>query len=689
MEMTKYFRFRKDDLFFLIFLLVFWCLFYTAIWNGKRHIGWDLTWYHYPLDHYLFHSLKETRAIPQWDPYIFNGIDFIGNIQAAIFYPPKLLFYFLLLFMKVDLTFNLYQTFDLSHVLLFSVSIFLLMRRFAASGTISAFASVLIPYSGFFQGQLQHFWFFATVCWLPFAVLGLYEGLFHQKKIGLVVYIFSSDLMFFAGFPHQFLAIQSFLFLGVFVYWLLFHRNTIALKALLEKIAISFLFITGIACVQLLPFFKLVMGSAATLERNHLPLSSIITLLVPDYYGHLSGDLSVPWDSSLTYFYIGSIGYLSFIPILWLIKCRLKLIDKPLLFVLLAFVGFLYLLVFTPILGKIKLFLPFAVYFRPWTLATVFVTLVLVLIICLFFIFENISKATYYISIAIYVMSALSLIVNMPNNGNTLRGSATSIDEEHMTIASKDIHQKIIADGLTYSILVDQKALPFSFLDNWPRIYKIRSLGGYDPMVQKSYLEKLMKGGVKRLPMHLKSMDSVELLAVTGNAADFNWLRENGVKYLVSRKDLVDERTSQNSIPEKIYSGPEFAVWEIVDPIPIFSPDPDCIPEFSYHISPNEIRIDYRATQEGCTIRSTLNMNNNWFSRDLSIRLIPLKDHLGFDIHGLKTGKHSLTLEYRNKYFAYGLLITLFSAFALVTYWCLNLYFNANVDHLAGNRTKR
>lgn len=666
--MIRYLKLRKHDLFFLLFLLVCWFIFYTPIWNGERHIGWDLTGHHYPLEHYLFYSLKENRAIPQWDFYIYNGIDFVGNIPAAVFYLPKLCFYFLLLLLKIDLTFDLYQTFNLTHVLLFSVSMFLITKRFTASSMISAFASILIPYSGFFQGQLQHFWFFATVCWLPFAILGLYEGIFHQKKIGLMIYIFSSVLMLFAGFPHQFLAVQSFLLFGAFICWLLFRRDSINFKQLVARIAVSILFITGIASIQLLPFFRLIIGSAATSERSHFPLSSLITLFLPDYYGHLSGNLHVPWDSSLTYFYIGSIGYFSLVPILLLIKRRSQLIHKPLLFALLASLGFLFLFVFTPILNKIKYFLPFAVYFRPWSLATIFMSLLLFLIIYLFFIFQNTNRITYYISLPIYVISALTLIVNMPGDYNTVRGSAKLIGAQQMIIANKDIHHKIMTDGLAYSIFVDQKALPFSFLDNWPRIYKIRSLGGYDPAVQKSYLETLRKGNVVMLPVYLKFIDSIKLLTVMTDVSDFQWLRENGVKYFLSRKELVDKRISQNPILKEIYSDPEIAIWEIANPIPIFSYDPDCISKFSYQISSNEITVDYQAAKEDCTIRSTMNMNSHWYSNDPSVSLIPSKDSLGFEIHGLKVGRRSFNLEYRNKYFTYGGFITLFSVLSLIVY---------------------
>src|ERR1019366_1464895 len=58
----------------------------------RVHLWSDIAGYHYPLQRYAFQTLKEGR-IPQWDPSIYCGISFAGNVQAAFWYPPTWLMY--------------------------------------------------------------------------------------------------------------------------------------------------------------------------------------------------------------------------------------------------------------------------------------------------------------------------------------------------------------------------------------------------------------------------------------------------------------------------------------------------------------------------------------------------------------------------------------------------------------------
>ena len=56
------------------------------------HIPYDMAAYHYPLADYAFQSLKQGR-FPQWDASIYSGMDFVSNVQAALFYPPTWLMF--------------------------------------------------------------------------------------------------------------------------------------------------------------------------------------------------------------------------------------------------------------------------------------------------------------------------------------------------------------------------------------------------------------------------------------------------------------------------------------------------------------------------------------------------------------------------------------------------------------------
>jgi hypothetical protein len=54
---------------------------------GKATLPYDLEGYHYPLADYAFQALKKG-TFPQWDAAIYSGQTFVGNLQAALFYPP-------------------------------------------------------------------------------------------------------------------------------------------------------------------------------------------------------------------------------------------------------------------------------------------------------------------------------------------------------------------------------------------------------------------------------------------------------------------------------------------------------------------------------------------------------------------------------------------------------------------------
>ena len=56
------------------------------------HFYADIEGYHYPLLNYAFKALSKGR-LPEWDPSIYCGMSFAGNIQAGLFYPPNWLLF--------------------------------------------------------------------------------------------------------------------------------------------------------------------------------------------------------------------------------------------------------------------------------------------------------------------------------------------------------------------------------------------------------------------------------------------------------------------------------------------------------------------------------------------------------------------------------------------------------------------
>src|SRR5258708_1723539 len=96
-------------------LIATYAFFYEYLPPHKRvHLWSDVAGYHYPLQRYAFQSLKEGR-IPLWDSSIYCGITFIGNVQAALLYPPTWLM-FAAVWKLPRLPFKAYEVFILLHV---------------------------------------------------------------------------------------------------------------------------------------------------------------------------------------------------------------------------------------------------------------------------------------------------------------------------------------------------------------------------------------------------------------------------------------------------------------------------------------------------------------------------------------------------------------------------------------------
>jgi len=56
--------------------------------------GGDLASFLYPVYHYAARSLKRG-IIPLWNPYLYGGAPFVGDIQSGLFYPVNLLVFLL------------------------------------------------------------------------------------------------------------------------------------------------------------------------------------------------------------------------------------------------------------------------------------------------------------------------------------------------------------------------------------------------------------------------------------------------------------------------------------------------------------------------------------------------------------------------------------------------------------------
>ncbi len=260
------------------------------------HIPFDLNGFHYPLADYAFQSLRQGR-FPLWDPTIYAGMSFVGNIQAALFYPPTWLM-FLFNFGRERLSYQSMQDLLLAHVWIGFLLCYLWLRgkRLAELGCI--FGAGVFAYSGYLCTQLQHFGLVAGYIWLPLALWGIDQAVERRSWRPMWKVAAASALCFLAGYPPtwmMFAVVAGAYSLAGAWRW----------KASAGTIA-SLVFSLLLCAVQILPTWE---TTGLREPEAHYGLGiqgwdTILSYVLPNYFNF---GLNVPLDTNpfKDYFYLG------------------------------------------------------------------------------------------------------------------------------------------------------------------------------------------------------------------------------------------------------------------------------------------------------------------------------------------------------------------------------------------------
>jgi hypothetical protein len=186
---------------FLFATLVFTWLFFAEYLSPFRrvHIPFDLEGYHYPLVDYAFQSLRQGR-FPQWDWSSYSGMTFVGNMQAALFYPPTWLM-FLASLRREHVSYQTLQAFVLAHVWLGAVLCFCWLRARGLGSFACAMGAQVFAFSGYVCLQLQHQGLVTAFAWFPLGAWGIDDAAEKRDWRPLWKLILASALCFLAGYP--------------------------------------------------------------------------------------------------------------------------------------------------------------------------------------------------------------------------------------------------------------------------------------------------------------------------------------------------------------------------------------------------------------------------------------------------------------------------------------------------------
>jgi membrane protein YfhO len=285
--------FIPSDAIAVVFLIALWLLFFWRLFTPIEADQSSLKMGDFSGQFVAFAGYQYQRfaagEVPLWDPYNNGGLPFIGDTQAAVFYPPRLVT-IALSKLAGGWTYHALELEMTFHVLACSVFMYLLLRRMTLGQPGSIFgaiiAAIIASYGGFLTSYppLQLALLEAAI-WLPLGVLGVYEATReeHIRWGWLALTGFALGLSWMAGHPQTswFLTYLLMVFFAYRVYGQRYRWTTFIIGTVIFG-AIS----AGVAAVQLLPGAEYLARTARTglgfdAKGNGFPFQDMIQFIFP------------------------------------------------------------------------------------------------------------------------------------------------------------------------------------------------------------------------------------------------------------------------------------------------------------------------------------------------------------------------------------------------------------------------
>ncbi len=307
----------------LIFLGVLLAILFRTILAGTAFFWEDFLYQNYPFRNFAATSLA-AGDLPLWNPYTFDGMPFLADIQTTVFYLPSLL---LTLFVSGGrLNFYWLELVIILHFFLAGVSMYYLARSFALERIPSLFAGAAYMLSGFMVAHAIHQQMVGVVAWAPLILLLFRKTLADPRGI----WVFLGGLVLghsiLAGFPQ--LSLYFYTFFAAFVVFELVTtypgRKIISPRALSAagRVAAIFLLSLGVAALQLLPTMELSplsQRAEITYQKateGSLAWEQILTFLYPKFFGTSTSQEYRYWGPGPYWHYWETCVYLGALPLL-------------------------------------------------------------------------------------------------------------------------------------------------------------------------------------------------------------------------------------------------------------------------------------------------------------------------------------------------------------------------------------
>jgi uncharacterized membrane protein YfhO len=270
-------------------------------------------------------SAEKNFQLPLWNPYSLAGMPLMANFQSASFYP----FNILLFLMPIAVGWSLIIILG---PLLGGIFLYLYLNNLKLSKWASLLGAFAFSFSGFFISWLEWGTITHVGLWLPLILLSIDKitSSVSKKRLWLSVYLFSMLFSFFAGH------LQTFFYVGIFSLcyfiskWWQYGRKK---NILVLYIVFNVLFII-LSSVQWIPTLQLISLSARNIDVMgidnpgwFIPWQHMIQFIAPDFFGN---------PTTLNYWGVWNygelVGYMGIMPLILALFAMFYRRDKKTLF---------------------------------------------------------------------------------------------------------------------------------------------------------------------------------------------------------------------------------------------------------------------------------------------------------------------------------------------------------------------
>ncbi|MCR4407470.1 MAG: YfhO family protein [Anaerolineae bacterium] len=247
---------NKRDALAVAVLVVLWGLFFWRYLtpNELDRVAFpagDFTYHFYPYRTFAFAELRAGR-LPVWMPCTFSGYPFLAEPQAAVFYPPALFNYLVLLAAGITrFPLRALELEAMAHVLLASLLTYAFLRTEVRRRTAALLGAVVFAYGGYLTSypplQLA---ILESATWLPLTLLGTKRGMESGHWGWGLVAIAGLALSILAGHPQTaVIGFYATLAYALYLAW----RMRLPWRTVLARILIVCALAAGLCAAQLLP----------------------------------------------------------------------------------------------------------------------------------------------------------------------------------------------------------------------------------------------------------------------------------------------------------------------------------------------------------------------------------------------------------------------------------------------------